>query len=108
MLKSWALSIVICAPLLATFLYAFGCDDDVPPWVIILLSFFRLLIIVIYPTVIEPLFHKLTPLPEGELRTRIEALASKLKFPLNNLYEIDGSERSLHSNAANASSSPTP
>lgn len=55
--------------------------------------------LVLYPTVIQPLFNKLTPLREGELRTRIEALAAKLKFPLSHLYEIDGSKRSSHSNA---------
>ena len=55
--------------------------------------------IVIYPTVIQPLFNKLSPLSEGELRNRIESLASKLKFPLKHLYEIDGSKRSSHSNA---------
>ena len=53
----------------------------------------------LYPTVIQPLFNKLTPLPAGELRNRIEALASSLKFPLKHLYEIDGSKRSSHSNA---------
>jgi len=55
--------------------------------------------VIIYPTIIQPFFNKLTRLPEGELRIRIEALASKLKFPLDNLYEIDGSKRSSHSNA---------
>lgn len=55
--------------------------------------------VVIYPTVIQPLFNKLSPLSEGDLRSRIEALASKLNFPLKHLYEIDGSKRSSHSNA---------
>jgi len=55
--------------------------------------------VVIYPTIIQPLFNKLSPIPDGDLRRRIEALAKKLKFPLNHLYEIDGSKRSSHSNA---------
>lgn len=55
--------------------------------------------VLIYPTVIQPLFNRLTPLPEGDLRKRIESLASKLSFPLKHLYEIDGSKRSSHSNA---------
>ena len=55
--------------------------------------------VLIYPTVIQPLFNKLTPLPKGGLRSRIESLASQLKFPLKHLYEIDGSKRSSHSNA---------
>lgn len=55
--------------------------------------------VVLYPTVIQPLFNKLSPLAEGDLRQRIENLAGKLKFPLKHLYEIDGSKRSSHSNA---------
>lgn len=55
--------------------------------------------VILYPTVIQPLFNKLSPLSEGDLRNRIEALAVKLKFPLKHLYEIDGSKRSSHSNA---------
>ena len=60
---------------------------------------FQMSMVVLYPTVIQPLFNKLSPLAGGDLRTRIEALASKLKFPLKHLYEIDGSKRSAHSNA---------
>jgi STE24 endopeptidase len=45
------------------------------------------------------LFNKLTPLPEGPLRTRVESLAGRLGFPLKHLYVIDGSKRSSHSNA---------
>jgi len=55
--------------------------------------------VLVYPTVIQPLFNKLIPLPKGDLRTRIESLASQLKFPLKHMYEIDGSKRSSHSNA---------
>jgi len=45
------------------------------------------------------LFNKVTPLPDGELRERIELLAARIKFPLRKLYVIDGSKRSGHSNA---------
>lgn len=54
---------------------------------------------IVYPIFIQPLFNKLTPLPEGELRQRIEKLAGSLGFPLKHLYVIDGSKRSGHSNA---------
>ncbi|KAJ1678068.1 zinc metalloprotease, partial [Spiromyces aspiralis] len=53
----------------------------------------------VYPTLIQPLFNKVEPLPEGELRASIEALASRVNFPLKKLYQIDGSKRSSHSNA---------
>jgi STE24 endopeptidase len=58
-----------------------------------------MIMVIVYPMVIQPLFNKLSPLAAGELRTRIESLAGKLKFPLTHLYEIDGSKRSSHSNA---------
>ncbi|KAJ1915401.1 zinc metalloprotease [Mycoemilia scoparia] len=57
------------------------------------------IMISIYPTLIQPLFNKVEPLPEGELRSAIEALASRTGFPLKKLYQIDGSRRSAHSNA---------
>ena len=58
-----------------------------------------MLMVFIYPTWIQPLFNKLSPLPTGDLRAKIESLAAGLKFPLKHLYEIDGSKRSSHSNA---------
>ncbi|XP_063993845.1 CAAX prenyl protease 1 homolog [Diachasmimorpha longicaudata] len=54
---------------------------------------------VVYPEVIAPLFDKYSPLPEGELKTKIEALAASLNFPLYKLYIVEGSKRSSHSNA---------
>jgi STE24 endopeptidase len=57
------------------------------------------LAVLIYPTFIQPCFNKVTPLPEGELRSAIEALAKRVNFPLTQLYEVDGSKRSAHSNA---------
>ena len=59
----------------------------------------QLFAITIYPVFILPLFNKLSPLEPGELKSGVEALASKLKFPLSSLYVIDGSKRSAHSNA---------
>ena len=61
--------------------------------------FVQVFAITIYPTVILPLFNKLSPLPPGELKTGVESLAAKLNFPLSDLYVIDGSKRSAHSNA---------
>lgn len=57
------------------------------------------LMITIYPSVIAPLFDKYTPLEDGALRARIQGLAEQLRFPLKNIYVVDGSKRSSHSNA---------
>lgn len=60
---------------------------------------FQLLMLVLYPKVILPLFNKLTPLPEGELRTRLMDLANRTGFKASTIEVIDGSKRSGHSNA---------
>ena len=61
--------------------------------------FVQIFAITIYPILILPLFNKLSPLPAGELKTGVENLAAGLSFPLSDLYVIDGSKRSAHSNA---------
>uniref|UniRef100_A0A183BK91 Ste24 endopeptidase n=1 Tax=Globodera pallida TaxID=36090 RepID=A0A183BK91_GLOPA len=53
----------------------------------------------IYPEFIAPLFDKYTPLPDSELKRKIEALASQVEFPLAKLYVVENSKRSTHSNA---------
>jgi STE24 endopeptidase len=68
-------------------------------YVMIFLVAVQLIMISIFPVFIQPLFNKLVPLEEGELKTKTEALAAKLKFPLDKLWVIDGSKRSAHSNA---------
>lgn len=56
-------------------------------------------LVTVYPIFILPMFNKLTPLEDGKLKSEIEALATRLNFPLKHLYVIDGSKRSAHSNA---------
>ncbi len=60
---------------------------------------FQLLMVVLYPKLILPLFNKLTPLPEGELRSRLMALGERTGFRAKTIEVIDGSKRSGHSNA---------
>ena len=48
------------------------------------------LLMTVYPDYIAPLFDKYSPLPEGELRTKIEALAASIDFPLKKLYVVEG------------------
>jgi STE24 endopeptidase len=60
---------------------------------------FQLAMLVLYPKVILPLFNKLTPLPEGELRSRLLALGDRTGFQAKTIEVIDGSKRSGHSNA---------
>lgn len=60
---------------------------------------FQLFLLVVFPKWILPFFNKLTPLPEGELRERLEALARRTGFVAEKIEVIDGSKRSGHSNA---------
>jgi len=60
---------------------------------------FNLLMLYLYPTFIAPLFNKFQPMPEGELRSRIEALLTRCGFSSSGLFVMDGSRRSAHGNA---------
>lgn len=63
---------------------------------------FNVLILVLYPTVIAPLFNKFEPLPdEGHdgLRARVEGLMQRCGFAAKGLFVMDGSRRSSHGNA---------
>jgi STE24 endopeptidase len=60
---------------------------------------FQLLMLILYPTLIAPLFNKFTPLGEGAARDRIEALLARCGFARASLFVMDGSKRSGHGNA---------
>lgn len=60
---------------------------------------FQLLVLVLYPTVIAPLFNKFSPLPAGDARERIERLLARCGFRASGLFVMDGSKRSGHGNA---------
>jgi STE24 endopeptidase len=72
------------------------------PWwlyVWLFLAAVQLSLVSLFPVLIVPLFNKLTPLPDGPLRGKIETLARCVKFPLSGVFVMDGSKRSGHSNA---------
>ncbi len=60
---------------------------------------FQLLMAVLAPVLILPLFNKFTPLPEGPLRQRLLQLAERTRFRARSIQVMDGSKRSRHSNA---------
>jgi STE24 endopeptidase len=68
-------------------------------WTFFFVSGFELLMVIVYPTLIAPLFNKFEPLAEGELRNRILRLAEQVGFKTNGIFSMDGSKRSAHSNA---------
>ena len=68
-------------------------------WAAAVVIAFQLLLLLIAPALIMPLFNKFTSLPQGTLRDRLHALAQRTDFPARNIEVMDGSKRSRHSNA---------
>ena len=60
---------------------------------------FNLLIMVLYPTVIAPLFNKFEPLADEALKVRVQTLMQRCGFAAKGLFVMDGSKRSAHGNA---------
>lgn len=60
---------------------------------------FNLLMLLIYPSFIAPLFNTFKPLGDAELAARIEALLARCGFTAKGLFVMDGSKRSSHGNA---------
>jgi STE24 endopeptidase len=60
---------------------------------------FNLALLVLYPTVIAPLFNKFEPLADESLKARVQALMARCGFAAKGLFVMDGSKRSAHANA---------
>lgn len=98
--KSFGLSCVIGGPFIALMLKIIKMGGE--QFYIYLWAFtlcFSIFMMTIVPVVIMPLFNKYEPLPDGDLKTSIYELAGTLNYPLKNLFVMDGSKRSSHSNA---------
>lgn len=99
-IKKFVIGQLIALPLLAAFVKIMMIGGDyffVYLWIFLLVV--SMLLLTIYPDFIAPLFDKFVPLSEGPLKTEIEALAESVEFPLTNIYVVEGSKRSSHSNA---------
>jgi STE24 endopeptidase len=100
LVKQGALAVAIGAPLLLAVLWlmtAMGSFWWLYVWLFWLV--FNLLMLLLYPTLIAPLFNKFVPLDNLELKTRIEALLERCGFRSSGLFVMDGSKRSAHGNA---------
>jgi STE24 endopeptidase len=100
MAKQTALAAAIGAPLLLLVLWLMqrmGANWWLYVWMVWM--GFNLLLLVIYPSVIAPLFNKFTPLDDEALRARIERLLTRCGFKSHGLFVMDSSRRSSHGNA---------
>ena len=99
-LKGYVLGAVIGGLLLSALIYLI---EKIGPgfwiWFALIAALVILLANLFYTSLILPLFNKLTPLSDGELKDAIQAFARKVNFPLDNIFVMDGSKRSKKANA---------
>lgn len=99
-LKTLLLTAIIWWVILSGVVYLYGQFWENFWWMTwILLSWVSVFMMMFYTTYIVPIFNKLTPLEEGELKTSIQEFGNKVWFELNNIFVIDGSTRSSKANA---------
>ncbi|MFM2196638.1 MAG: hypothetical protein RLZZ505_70 [Verrucomicrobiota bacterium] len=98
-LKGLALAAVLGLPLIAGILWIFLEVPNAWLWAWAFVTAFQLILTYLAPSLILPLFNKFTPMPDGDLKEKIHALGVKCGFPLEGVYEIDGSKRSTKANA---------
>ena len=99
-LKGYVLGGIIGGGLLAVLIYlvqSLGTDFWI--WFSLIAAAFVLFINMFYTSLILPLFNKLTPLEDGDLKSAIEEFAIKINFPLDNIFVLDGSKRTKKANA---------
>ncbi|GAA4828485.1 M48 family metallopeptidase [Algivirga pacifica] len=99
-IKGWILGALVGGALLSAFIWFYQTNPAyfwAYGWAIFM--GFALLMTMFYTNLIVPLFNKLTPLEDGELRSAIETYAAGVDFPLKNIMVVDGSKRSTKANA---------
>ncbi|MBN3791318.1 M48 family metallopeptidase [Burkholderia sp. Ac-20353] len=100
MLKNALLGAVLGLPLLFVVLWLMNKAGSLWwLWTWIVWVAFQMLVLLIYPTFIAPLFNKFEPLKDDALRARIESLMKRCGFAAKGLFVMDGSRRSAHGNA---------
>jgi STE24 endopeptidase len=100
LLKQAVVAVAIGAPLLLAVLWLMA-EMGSNWWLYVWLVWvaFSVVMLVVYPTFIAPLFNKFSPMQEGDLKHRIEGLLVKCGFRSQGLFVMDGSKRSSHGNA---------
>ena len=100
MAKGAAVGTLIGVPLAALILWIMGASGGLWwLWAWMAWVAFNLVLLVVYPTVIAPLFNKFEPLPDEALKARVQALMQRCGFAAKGLFVMDGSKRSAHANA---------
>jgi STE24 endopeptidase len=98
-LKKFFISFSISAPILSGVIYIVRKGGDYFFLYLWIFCFVVVLVLTFFHGEIAALFDKFTPLPAGELKEKIQTLAKDVNFPLANIFVVEGSKRSNHSNA---------
>ncbi len=100
LVKATLLGAVIGLPIVALILWLMGSAGSLWwLWAWGAWMGFNLLVLVLYPTVIAPLFNKFKPLEDETLKASVTALMQRCGFAAKGLFVMDGSRRSAHANA---------
>jgi STE24 endopeptidase len=98
--KSTVIGTLIGLPIVALILWMMAATGSLWwLWAWLFWMGFNLLLLVIYPTLIAPLFNKFLPLEDETLKARVTALMQRCGFSAKGLFVMDGSKRSAHANA---------
>lgn len=68
-------------------------------WAWVMFFCFQLLMTILYPVIIAPLFNTFTPLEDPELASKIKALAEREGVIIKDISQMDATKRSRHTNA---------
>ena len=100
LLKSTVVGAIFGLPILALILWLMSSAGSLWwLWTWMVWMGFNLLALVVFPTVIAPLFNKFKPLDDEALKARVTALMQRCGFAAKGLFVMDGSKRSAHANA---------
>lgn len=98
--KGALLAVALGLPLLVAVLWLMERAGDLWwLWTWAVWVLFNLAVLVLYPTVIAPMFNRFVPLEPGPVRDRVERLLARCGFASKGLFVMDGSRRSAHGNA---------
>ena len=99
-IKSAVVGALVGLPIAALILWVMGATGPLWWfWAWAVWMGFNLLLLMVYPSFIAPLFNKFQPLEDETLKARVTALMQRCGFSAKGLFVMDGSKRSAHANA---------
>ena len=99
-LKGLVIQLILLLPIVAVLFWFMETTGELWwVWAFVFVTLFQVVVTILYPLVIAPLFNKFTPLEEGSLKEQILNLAERLGFRTRGIFVMDSSRRTQHANA---------